>query len=133
MKCRKRRLAIVAGVVLLLVLARAFLVGTLFRDEAAREMSRAAYTGRTSLVLLWLVAGASPNHRFAGRDPAIHVAASRNDIATLKLLLWSGADPNLKAKFDITPLWHAEKSHATEAADLLRSRGGYSYISPGAP
>lgn len=55
-----------------------------------------------------------------------------NDTAMLKLFLFVGADPNLKAKFDATPLWEARTAGADGTAQILEKVGGYAYISPNA-
>ena len=96
-------------------------------------MSRAVHRDSTAGVIALLVAGASPNRSVHGNSPAIHTAAALDRVVILKLLLAVGADPNLKTKFEITPLWEAENQKAERAARLLRAAGGYAYISPNAP
>ena len=96
-------------------------------------MSRAVYRDSTAGVVALLVAGASPNRSVHGSTPAIHAAAALDRVMILKLLLAVGADPNLKTKFDATPLWEAQNGKAEEAAKILRATGGYAYISPNAP
>lgn len=133
MKHRRRFLRFAFAFVALVVAVRLLALVPSVQDELAQRMSAAAYKRKTSGVVFWLVLGASPNRMIGGQSPAIHTAASKDDISTLKLLLLCGADPNLKAKFGITPLWEAERSGAQKAATLLRSHRGYAAIDPGAP
>jgi ankyrin repeat protein len=103
------------------------------QDSFCREMSRAVYRGSTAGVTFWLIVGANPSRSVYGSTPAIHAAAELNRVRALKLLLAVGADPNLKTKFEMTPLWCAKNMKAEEAAAILIRAGGYAYVSPDAP
>ena len=51
-------------------------------------------------------------------------AISRGDVDAVRLLLESGADPNVRPNPSDSPLWHAEDDFGlTEIAELLKSYG----------
>jgi hypothetical protein len=134
MNPRRRKLFIGIGICASLFLAvRGAALVPSIQDSLCRLMSRAVYRDSTVGVVTLLVIGASPNRSVHGSSPAIHAAAALDRVATLKLLLAVGANPNLKTKFEVTPLWEAESQKSERAAKLLRAAGGYAYISPNAP
>lgn len=102
-------------------------------DALCRQMTTQVYGDRPAGVAFYLVMGASPNRSVHGSQPAIHAAAALNRVRILKLLLAVGADPNLKTKFEETPLWSAQQTKAEEASRILIAAGGHAYISPDAP
>lgn len=54
---------------------------------------------------------------------APHLAAVRNDLVAIKMLLDAGADPQARTTIDgySTPLEDAERNGACEAAQMLRA------------
>jgi ankyrin repeat protein len=124
---------IVIVLVLLLVLFRGISLIPEIQDSLCRQLSGATYRGDRGLAMMWLSLGANPNRYVHGSSPAVHAAAAMNDTAMLKLLLFVGADPNLKSKFEATPLWEARAAGADGTAQILEKAGGYAYISPDAP
>jgi ankyrin repeat protein len=70
-----------------------------------------------------LQAGADPNVRQQQDFTPVHSAAAGH-VQLVRLLLEHGADPNLRSADGRSALGHALQHGQTEAADLLRSRGG---------
>jgi ankyrin repeat protein len=67
--------------------------------------------------------GANLNELENGMTPLLW-AIFRGDIDAVRLLLESGADPNLRSSAGDSPLWHAEDDFGlTEIARLLKSYG----------
>jgi ankyrin repeat protein len=95
-------------------------------------MWAAAGRGRTASIRRLLELGADPNRRgtFGGPEhgegtTALHHAAEGGRLDAIEILLDGGADPTIKDKiYDSTPAGWAEHFGRTEAADLLRARGG---------
>jgi hypothetical protein len=68
--------------------------------------------------------GVDPNEFDDFRMTPLLWAAMRGDIAAVKILLESGADPNVRPNPSDSPLWSAEDDFGlTEIAALLRSYG----------
>jgi ankyrin repeat protein len=70
-----------------------------------------------------IAAGDNINDMSSGMTPLLW-AVYRGDIEAVRLLVESGADPNLHSKFDGSPLWHAEDDFGLfEIAELLKAHG----------
>ncbi|MBS0623359.1 MAG: ankyrin repeat domain-containing protein [Verrucomicrobia bacterium] len=63
------------------------------------------------------------NARSAAKDQALHIAARRGDLQMVQLLLASGADPDLKDRFDCTSLELAKEKGYTAIVECLRQGG----------
>lgn len=62
------------------------------------------------------------SHGYDG-DTALHVIAWRGDIASAKILLEAGADPNARGEMEETPLHAAIHNGNTELVSLLMQHG----------
>ena len=70
-----------------------------------------------------IASGSNLNELAGGMTPLLS-AVFRGDIDAVRLLLESGADPNVRPNPSDSPLWHAEDDFGlTEIAELLRSYG----------
>src|SRR5258706_553264 len=87
-----------------------------------RELMLAASECHTGAVNLLLASGLAVHGGGEG-DPPILVAASRNCVETVRLLLDRGADVNAKDHDGWTPLIKAASGGLTELARLLLERG----------
>ena len=69
-----------------------------------------------------LARSADTEERGVNGFTALHLAATRDDLKAIELLLAHGADPNARTGVDdyTTPLEEAEAAGRTRAADLLR-------------
>ena len=68
-----------------------------------------------------IASGAKLNELQDGLAP-LHWAIYRGDFEMVKLLLESGANPNVQTLSGDSPLWHAEDDFGlTEIAELLKS------------
>lgn len=86
---------------------------------------------RHKIIALLLRAGADPNQRGNGDYTALHVAAGKNDLQAVELLLEHGADPYVRTRIDEleTPLEVAKRAGAVTAATAIlnsqqRRKGG---------
>lgn len=79
---------------------------------------------RLEVLRLLLSSGASPATRGINDWTALHLAAARNDVAALELLLEFGADPSARTGIDErhTPLEEAQSLGAAETAAVLEQR-----------
>ena len=131
---RTRRIATGLGIAgLLFVAVRSIALIPEIHDSLCRQMTDQVVRDSTAGVVFFLVMGASPNRSVHGNMPAIHAAGALNRVRILKLLLAVGADPNLKTKFEETPLWSAQHMKADDTSRILVAAGGRAYISPDAP
>jgi ankyrin repeat protein len=89
-------------------------------DEAASASSNAAHNQRMTELLL--AAGAAANTRDSAGVSVLQQAASRGDVAGVRLLLDRGADPNVGGR-DTTPLGSAAYEGQVEVVQLLLARG----------
>lgn len=89
-------------------------------DEAASASGNQANSQRMTQLLL--AAGATVNTRDASGVPTLQQAASRGDVAGVRLLLDRGADPNVAGR-DTTPLGAAAYEGHVEVVQLLLARG----------
>ena len=70
-----------------------------------------------------VASGDNLNELEGGMTPLLW-AVYRGDVAAVRLLLESGADPNTRPNPNDSPLWHAEDDFGlTEIAELLKSYG----------
>jgi ankyrin repeat protein len=70
-----------------------------------------------------IASGDNLNEFDGGLTPLLW-AVFRGDIEAVRLLLESGADPNVRPNPSDSPLWHAEDDFGlTEIAELLKSYG----------
>lgn len=88
----------------------------------AQEAER---SDRHEVLAMLLAAGADPNQRGNNDYTALHVAAVRNDIRAVALLLRHGADPHAWTRIDEleTPLEVATRAGAYAAATSLEAAG----------
>ncbi|MGH9347570.1 MAG: ankyrin repeat domain-containing protein [Vicinamibacterales bacterium] len=105
-------------------------VGFLLQHDAVAAtdpspLPDAVRKGDPIIVKRLLKAGADPNAFCPHGHAALHMAASRGDVAMIRLLLSSGARLDLKDKeHDSTPLgWAAYHEHK-QAFDFLKAHGG---------
>lgn len=70
------------------------------------------------------IASGGDLNEFAGGMTPLLSAVFRGDTDAVRLLLESGADPNVRTNPSDSPLWHAEDDFGLpEIAQLLRSYG----------
>jgi ankyrin repeat protein len=70
-----------------------------------------------------IASGDNLNEFDGGLTPLLW-AIFRGDVDAVRLLLESGADPNVRPNPSDSPLWHAEDDFGlTEIAELLKSHG----------
>ena len=86
-------------------------------------LSAASWDGRVVKVkcLVWL--GTDPNTIAPGRGGALHGAAAVGNTEIVRFLLDHGANPNLKEKFDVTPLWWARNRQHADVERVLIEHG----------
>jgi len=70
------------------------------------------------------IASGDNRNEFDGGLTPLLWAIFRGDVDAVRLLLESGADPNVRPNPSDSPLWHAEDDFGlTEIAELLKSYG----------
>lgn len=96
---------------------------TLDEGRTARSFHYAVATDRIGDVLDMLNDGMDVNCASPEKHTALHLAANRNNIRMLSLLIERGANVNARDKHGETPLHWAADSNAEEAAMLLIEHG----------
>jgi len=98
-------------------------------------LSMAASGGHDEIIKLLLARGASINHRSGKYKPpysgvtALFIAALRNRVSTIELLVKSGADPNIENDDGLTPLMYAAaKGHIDALNALIRAGAPVDYV-----
>lgn len=79
---------------------------------------------QVAVVKLLLQRGANVNGGNDMRITALHLCAQFNYPDLARLLLDSGADPNILTKTGVSPLRLAEANRNERVADVIRSHGG---------
>jgi len=88
-------------------------------SELAEATLRSDYAGMKKAI----ASGDNLNELIGGMPP-LHRALFRGDVDAVRLLLESGADPNLRPNPTDSPLWHAEDDFGLfEIAKLLKAHG----------
>jgi ankyrin repeat protein len=122
------------------MLGRADRVAFLLNEDAKRIHERGAHdfplvwypaiggngAEQREAMRLLLKAGVGVNDNLRGRT-ALHWAAGGGHLDMVKLLLDSGADPNIRQKTEtaeVTPLTAAKQRNHTAVVELLEKRGG---------
>ncbi len=96
------------------------------RDRAPGLVARTIDIGRAEAIPLLVSCGFDVNGVDGDNGPtALHRTASHGDIATARVLLSSGADPDRRdTTFGATPLGWAEYGHQRGFADFIRPHTG---------
>jgi ankyrin repeat protein len=98
-----------------------------FWDAEGRTVCEAClerdWPEKYDLLRALIAAGANLDDRGMNGWTPLHLAAVRNDVEAVKLLIKAGADVNARTKIDYysTPLEDAERYNAREAAVVLRA------------
>jgi hypothetical protein len=82
-------------------------------------LCKAVATGNTKMVKTLIDQGADVNVKSNGMQP-IHYAAKYNRVELIKMLITAGADVHSICDNGYSPLSHAKKSKANEAAQFLK-------------
>ncbi len=93
-------------------------------DSGATPLHLAALNCRTNVLALLLEKGAKVNVKEKRGATPLHFAAQRGCVPAIEMLLDKGAKLNPKDDEGRTPRARAEKWHRSEAAEVLKARGG---------
>ena len=89
-------------------------------DLKANPIQSAAAAGHTKIVDLLLKHKADPNVREQGGFTPLHAAAQNGDLATIRALLYGGADLTLQSSDGQMPIDLALEAGHTDAAKMLQ-------------
>ncbi len=92
-----------------------------FGDGPYTALMRACIGGQSKTVRILLEAGADPNVKRDDGQRALHFAATRGDLACVKLLLKYGADVDAQDHFKRTPSLNAKWHRREDVAAFLQS------------
>ena len=81
----------------------------------------AAFNDSIGVIELLFECGAKKDDRNNYNYTSLHLAAMRNNVKTIKILLTSRANPNFRDGDNRTPYDIAHKANHKEAADLLKT------------
>jgi uncharacterized protein len=84
---------------------------------------RAVDSGQHPMVRLLLSRKAAPDYTDKWGQTALMLAAGRNDLVSIELLIAATADLKVKAKNGLTALGYAEENGQREAAMRLKKAG----------